>query len=422
MRDQGEAQPNPNPKASANLNRRDFLQTGAAATAATASLASAAEAMGAATAPDPKADARELPRRPLGKTGVDVTILNQGTWKSPSSIDRLLRMGHAGGIRYIDTARTYGSEPDVARWFEAMPAGTRKDTFLVTKEGRARTPRDLIALIDERLAALKTDYIDLFFIHGIGGRERLDWPKSKELKETIEALKKSGKARFVGFSCHDALKVEYLNAAAEGGFVDAIMVAYTLPWLKEADALNRALDACHKRGIGLISMKQISGNTEAVLKEVPKRLPELAEKGLSAYQVLLHAIWTDERIASCCVSMRTTDQLRENMRAARTFEPLKKAQLDRLREALLAAGPTFCANCDGSCSRAAGTDAALGDLTRLLTYLDHYGFRGEARRLYAEMDEKARDWSGADLDAARRACPSRLDFAGLLPRADRDLA
>ena len=397
-----------------DLNRRGFLQTGAAVTALT--LASASPGLAA-----PTGKPAVLPRRTLGRTGVDVTILNQGTWKSPDSLDRLLRMGYASGIRYIDTADCYGSEPGIAKWFESMPAGTRKEIFLATKD-HPRTPRELIARLDHRLAALKTDYVDLIFIHGIGGRDKLDWPRSKEFKETAEAIKKSGKARFVGFSCHDPLKVEFLKSAAEGGFVDAIMVAYTPTWLDKGQEMDRALDACHKKGIGLVSMKQVSGNSEKILKEVPKHVPSMQEKGLTGYQALLHAVWTDERISSSCVSMRNTDQLRENVQAARVFEPLKQAEMDQLRNALLAAGPTFCANCDGSCSRAAGTEAPLGDLTRLLTYHDHYGFRSDARQLYSELDEAARDWKGADLEAARQACHSKLDFASLLPRVDRELA
>ncbi len=64
----------------------------------------------------------------------------------------------------------------------------------------------------------------------------------------------------------------------------------------------------------------------------------------------------------------------------------------------------------------------MGDLARLLTYHDHHGYRGEARRLYAEMAEADRAWEGADLAAARDACPNHLDFATLLPRAARHLA
>ena len=40
----------------------------------------------------------ELPRRPLGKTGIDITILDQGTGKGPD-VDRLLRFGFARGVR-----------------------------------------------------------------------------------------------------------------------------------------------------------------------------------------------------------------------------------------------------------------------------------------------------------------------------------
>ena len=116
--------------------------------------------------------------------------------------------------------------------------------------------------------------------------------------------------------------------------------------------------------------------------------------------------------------MRNTDQIRENAEAARTFKPLTTAEIDRLRDACLAAGPTLCPRCDGRCSQAAGTTAELGNLTRFLTYHEHHGYRAEARRLYAELADAARNWKGADLEAARQACPNKLDFAKLLPKAD----
>ena len=62
--------------------------------------------------------------------------------------------------------------------------------------------------------------------------------------------------------------------------------------------------------------------------------------------------------------------------------------------------------------------AELGNLTRFLTYHEHHGNRSEARRLYANLGKAARDWHGADLEAARQACPNKLDFAKLLPRTE----
>jgi len=247
-----------------DLDRRGFLQTGALATASALTMATGSQA-----APQ-LAKKPNIPRRPLGKTGVDVTILNLGTWESPG-VDRLLRFAYANGIRYFDTADCYGSEPAIARWLQAMPE-VRKEIFLATKD-HPRTPRDLIPMLDKRLAALQTDYVDLFFIHGIGneyGPESLEWPKSKELKETVEIIKKSGKARFVGISCHDVRRAEYVQAAADGGFLDAIMLQFTA-WLPKDTPLDRALDACHKRGIGLVSMKQVAGH-DKILETVPKRV------------------------------------------------------------------------------------------------------------------------------------------------------
>jgi uncharacterized protein len=397
------------------MHRRGFLGAGAGALGAATALG---ELQPAAAQPQGEAKARHfdpLAKRKLGKTGVEVTMLNIGTWRS-SGVERLLRFAWANGVRYIDTAKSYGTEPAIGRWLQATPE-VRKELFLVTKD-HPQSPKGLITQLDQRLEALRTDYVDLIFIHAMGDHNfatEVKWPASKEFKEAAEAIRRSGKAKFVGFSTHHPRRPEILHAAVKGGFVDAIMLQNN-PWIAQEDAMNKALDACYKAGIGLISMKQVAGNMN--LEEMARQLPDLKEKNLTPYQALLHAIWTDERFSSVCVSMRNTDQIRENALAARSFQPMTRAQIDRLRDACIAAGPTLCASCDGRCSRAAGTTAELGNLTRFLTYHEHHGYRAEARRLYGELAEAARDWRGADLEAARAACPNHLDFASLLPRAD----
>jgi aryl-alcohol dehydrogenase-like predicted oxidoreductase len=404
----------------AGTDRRTFLQAGAVATASAVGLASAAAGQEVVSRATP------LPRRTLGKTGVEVTMLEQGAVRSP---DRVLRLAYASGIRLFDTAKVYGTEPNFRKWFD-QTAGLRKEIFLVTKD-MPRAPSQMMKMVDQRLAMLGTDYIDLFFIHGLGDMHKLNAAinlvKSKEFKETADAIRKSGKARFIGFSTHHKDRAAIIQAAAEGGVVDAIMLQYT-PWLDKDAPLNKALDACWNKGIGLISMKQIAafgfgdkpkGN---ILDDVVRRVPTLAEKKLTPFQGLLHAIWTDERITAACVSMKNTDQVRENADAARRYEPLKTADIHQLRDALLAHGPTMCADCEGRCSLAAGTQAELGNLTRFLTYHQHHGDRAFARQQYAALSTQARDWSGADLEAARAACPNGLDFAKLLPQVERYLA
>ncbi len=117
-----------------------------------------------------------------------------------------------------------------------------------------------------------------------------------------------------------------------------------------------------------------------------------------------------------------TNQNREESLAAMSRErPMKRAQIEELRDAYLAAGTTFRADCDGRCVWVAGS-AVLGDLTRLLNYHGQYGYRGETLRLYAKLSKADRDWKGAVLDTACNTCPNHLDFASLPPRNDRDPA
>ena len=403
------------------VDRREFLQAGAAVTAASA-LTLGAGSTGQAQGNAAKAI---LPTRKLGKTGVDVTILTVGTgpWSSlGNAAPLLLRTAYANGIRYLDTAKAYGTEPAIANFFKAVPEA-KKDTFVVTKD-TPRTPKQMIEQLDKRLETLQMDSVDAFFFHGLGDHHStdqcLEFLKGKEFKETADAIRKSGKAKFVGFSCHNKDLAQMVTTAAEVGVVDMIMVKYNAFATKD-HPFNKALDAAHARGIGLISMKQLAGS-EVLLSDMAKKLPALKEKGLAPYQMLLHAIWTDERISSCCVSLKNVDQVNEGANAARTFQPLKEAELRQIHELFLAHQPTLCALCDGRCSIAGGTDAALGDLTRYLTYHEHHGERTEARRLYGELPESARDWKGADLAAARAACPSHLNFSELLPKVDEYLA
>ena len=202
----------------------------------------------------------DLPRRVLGKTGVQLTMLEQGTVLGPG-FDRIMRLSYAGGVRVFDTAKIYRSEGLFKKWFEQSPE-VRNQIFLVTKD-MVRTPSQMLKMVDERLAALGTEYIDLYFVHGLGDEHSLDQAmnlvKSQELKGGRGNLRKSGKARFIGFSTHHKARAQILQAAAAGGIVDAIMLQYH-PWLDKDSPLNKAIDACWKKGIGLISMKQIASH------------------------------------------------------------------------------------------------------------------------------------------------------------------
>jgi hypothetical protein len=243
-------------------------------------------------------------------------------------------------------------------------------------------------------------------------------PKSKKWAKAAERIKKSGKVKFVGFSTHAEvpMRTALLNSSA-GGWVDAIMMSYDPQIVRESKEFDKALDKCHKAGIGLICMKEMRA-----VKDAPKFLPEFKEMGLTSQQAVLHGVWSDERIASICSAMTSLKIVKENADAAKRFKPLDPEKHGAVIGLYERYASGYCNGCDGRCGRAGGTQAALGEITRYLSYYEMDGCRDEARQGYARLTPEQRDWHDADLKAASKACVSKLDFASLLPRAEDKLA
>lgn len=410
---------------STDVSRRGFLRSGAAV----ATLAATARGL-ALPGEEKGKTAGSMPRRKLGRTGAEVPILNLGAGKPPDT--RLLNAAYDEGVRYFDTADCYGdgaSEKVIGEWF--AKTGHRKDVFLVTKD-HPKSPDEWVAMIDKRLKALQTDQVDLFFIHALGDIARLgnygeaaeggkDWPKSAEWAAAAQKMKDTGKIKLAGFSAHCRpleCRIALLNNAAAGGWVDAIMVAADPHLIRTNDEFDKALDNCHKAGVGLICMKEVRGG----LAHIKEDFPEFKDKGLTPHTAVLSAIWSDGRFASICSHMDNLKKLKENAAAARNFKPLTGDELGAVHRMLRDHRGSFCHGCDGSCQRAAGTQTAFADIARYLSYYEEDGRRDEARALFAALSPEQRDWSDADLAAASRACVGGLDMRDILTRAARKLA
>lgn len=408
------------PPKPASLNRRNFLKTsigGSAILAASSNLATDVRA----AAQKPAVSTLPLPTRKLGRTGARVSMINLGTGWAPDP--RMLEIAWQNGVRYFDTADCYANgkaEANIRRWLEAHPE-RRKDLFLVTKD-HPKQPKDLLEQVDRRLETLGTDYIDLFFIHWIQektyGPQCFDWPRSDEMKRVAEKLKATGKIKLFGFSCHSSRRPRFMTAAAEGGFMDALMVSYS-PFPEPEGEMDRALDACAEAGVGIIAMKTMRG----AVATIPRRIPEFDKLGLTAHQGVLQAVWSDERIASICSAMDTVEKIEENTAAARQYDgPLKTADRRALREAVLTAGLNYCPDCADRVAEAAGKpELALGDIARFVNYYEVDGTL-EARDWYRALPTTARDATGADLSAATGLCGCGVDYARVLNKARRYFA
>jgi hypothetical protein len=405
-------------------SRRHFLKTTltlpAALAAAPAIMSQAVSAADSPTAPAAAAAAPEntapLPRRQLGKNGPQATMLCLGGMEqalSPQYIDIAWSMG----IRYFDSADCYlggKSEKIFGAWLAKYPE-RRKEIFLVSKDHPHEGPKQMLEMIDRRLDACGTKYLDAFYIHGLGPHEygdaSLDWPKSDEFKKVADTLKSSGKVKMVGFSCHDGQLNDYLNAAAQGGFLDIIMLKYT-PFFTKGDAFDQALDAAHKAGIALVAMKTMRNTGD-----IPKRVPEFDKLGLTTHQAVLHAVWSDPRISVVCNQLDNVGQMENSSAAARLYKtPLKLAHVNLLKEIVMAGRRTMCPGCPSCDAFAAASAFALLDITRFVTYYEQDGL-AQAREFYHALPSAARDASGVDLAGLRDRCAFRVDYPQIMKRA-----
>ncbi len=407
------------------FNRRSFVQgigaAGVGALAAGSVLAQEPGKPAEAGQEQAQAAAPLLPTRKLGRNGPMVPMIAMGGDMEGHAAPTLINRGWSLGLRYFDTAQRYGGthEEGIYRDWLAKHPERRKEIFLVSKDYPTKGgPEQLLEMIDQRLEALGTDYLDLYFIHQlcpeVYGEKSVEWGKSDIFKRVAEKLKDSGKVKMVGFSCHGG--PEYIQNAADGGFLDALMVQYT-PFYERGGAFDKALTACHEKGIGLIAMKTLRhvGN-------VPKRLPEFEKMGLSTHQALLQAVWSDPRIASICNAVRNTDQMKSSIAAAFGYKaPLSISQVELLKDAVLASRRTMCPGCPSCDASVAKTQYQFRDIARYVTYFEQDNF-SQSRERFLAIPAQARDASQADLVGLKNACAFGVNYPEIAARAQRYFA
>ena len=212
-------------------SRRDFLK---AAGKAGAGAAIAAPAYRLAAASD---NQNSVPTRAFGRSGINVSILSLGGMFDISANQIMMKQAVRWGVTYWDTADCYhrGSERGIGKYFNKYPEDRRK-VFLVTKSD-ARDPKGMSRLLERSLDRMQTDYIDLYFVHGIHRITELQ----KDTRTWAEKAKAAGKIRLFGFSAHSNMEANML-AAAELGWIDGIMMAYNFRLMHE-DRMKRAVEA-----------------------------------------------------------------------------------------------------------------------------------------------------------------------------------
>jgi predicted aldo/keto reductase-like oxidoreductase len=409
---------------SKNLSRRSFIKTTGVVGLGTAlgTLSSLTPALGSDSTK--AAEHMTVPRRPFGKTGVDVSILALGGELRASDM-LLFRQALKMGVSYWDTANSYGwgkNEKAIGKYFAKFPKDRGK-VFLVTKAGTS-DPQELTDSLNTSLQRMNTSYVDLYFIHYVRNAEK---ELTEEVKAWAEKAKADGKIRFFGFSAHKNMEKSLL-AAAKLGWIDGIMMSYNYR-LMVTDKMKRAVDACAGAGIGLTAMKTqaaFSANFYATIgsktDDALKMTETFINKGYTAEQAKLKVVWENPNIASICSSMPNMTILQANVAAALKKKKLSSADKKRLEQYARQTAPGYCTGCADICESAVDLDIPISDIMRCSMYHHSYVDQEKALVLFNALppDNKANILK-ADYSIAEKRCPQKIQISSVLKEAYEDL-
>ena len=295
----------------------------------------------------------KLDYRILGNTGLKVTTVGFGCMitSDPSVITRAADLG----VTYFDTARGY-QHGNNERMVGAALGAKRKQVVVSTKSG-AGNKDQLLKDLDTSLAELKTDYVDIWYLHGKDSPEAIN----DDMIEAQHIAKQQGKIRFAGMSTH-ALPRQ-LGWTAEKKAFDVVLVTYNFAMDPKMDD---AIAAVAKTGTGVVAMKVMAGGFRAVGPAHP--LYEKLHRG-GAMLAALKWVLNKPHIGTTIPSMTDMDQLDENLRAM--AEPFAAGDGKILTAHLEQIRPLYCRMC-GQCDGACAQGLPVADVLRILTYADGY--------------------------------------------------
>ena len=400
-------------------SRREFIKTaGVAGFGSAIGLLGVTAEYSDAAAPQ-QGQTIQVPTRPFGKSGQQVSILSLGGMFDIPNNQLLLKQALRWGVTYWDTAHSYGSgrsEKGIGKYFRQYPRD-RKRVFLVTKSG-AWSVSGMSRQLETSLDRMETDYVDLFFVHGISRIDEMD----DEIRRWAEEAKASGKIRFMGFSTHSNMENCLMKAPALD-WIDGIMMTYNYR-LMQTDKMRAAVNACVNAGIGLTAMKTQGGGS--IKTHTPTELKlagRFLEKGYTDGQAKLKAVWENPQIASICSQMPNLNLLATNVAAAVNKTELSDGDRKRLDAYASETAADYCAGCVSICESTLSEPIPIGSIMRYLMYSHSYGDHLRGKTAFGKIPQHIRNQIiQTDYTTAEKKCPQRMAIGRLMQRATEKFA
>ena len=239
------------------MKRRDFIKTAALSTAAVALNRVLPEAATPEHLKTPSSsNAPSLLKREYGKTGIQLSIIGlPGLMLSRMEQDaanRIVAESFERGVNYFDVAASYGRGSAETRLGPALEP-YRKKVFLSSKT-RRRTREGAEFELKQSLERLKTDYVDLYLLHGLNYVENdvdAAFKKGGAMEILLQA-KKEGRVRYLGFSAHT---IEAATAAMDRYDFDSLLFPFNFASILKLGFGPQAMEKAEAKGVARIALK-----------------------------------------------------------------------------------------------------------------------------------------------------------------------
>ena len=300
----------------------------------------------------------DLPKRRLGRTGLNVTVLGFGAmelrgqnWRfsgrelAPGQAKQILNAVLDSGVNFIDTSIDYGASEEL---IGEHISGRRKEFFLASKCGCLVDPADftpenrmthiftkknIASGVDQSLRRMKTDHLDLVQLHNCPSRQVLE---QEHAIETLQYLKREGKIRFIGSSSTVPDIADHIKM----GVFDAFQIPYSALERDHEDIISEAA----KNGAGIIVRGGVARGAPGVGQgSEPRwglwekaRMGEILD-GMSQTEFMLRFTISHADMHTTIVGTLNPHHLNENLTAVRKG-PLPTSIYAEAKRRLSAAG------------------------------------------------------------------------------------
>ena len=273
-----------------------------------------------------------MKKRALGKTGLELSLIGFGGFhlvevpRQEASV--LLNTYLDRGGNYVETAESYGDGVSERKVGEAV--SHRRGEFILATKTKGRTRKEALAALEGSLKRLRTDHVELFFMH-----EPQTVEEAKKLLgpggavEAFEDAQRAGKARFLAVSGHG--RPAGIQYCVEHHPFDVLMTGFNY-----FDCFNfpqveaELLPLCLQKGVGVLGMKALA---DGYLHANP-------EAGIR-YALSLP-------IASLVLGINTLEYLEQDLAIAESFSPMSQEEKEELYRSAPELGRYVCRQC-GKC-------------------------------------------------------------------------